>query len=283
VRSVLKKLEQARALDGVSDRLQALLQAVVQPRAVRDALHGVWLGHPLHPVLVQLPVGAWLSAAVLDLVPGQERAATTLVAVGTAGALPAAAAGATDWSELSADQRRVGLVHAAANTGALVLFAGSVAARLTGRHRLGRTLSFLGLGIAGGSAYLGGHLSYVQGAQMGHSAPEMRLVPEGWHAVADLAALPEGKPVVRHVGPVPVLVYRENGSVTVFLERCSHQLGPLGEGDVISEDGEACVVCPWHGSTFRLRTGTVKHGPAANDLPALRVRVTGGLVEVSAP
>src|SRR4051812_32799013 len=88
---LMVRLERARSLDRVSDRLQGIVQSL-NPQPVADVLHGTWLGHPLHPVLVQLPVGAFLSAAVLDLIPGNRRAATVLIAVGTAGAVPGIAA-----------------------------------------------------------------------------------------------------------------------------------------------------------------------------------------------
>ena len=76
--------------------------------------------------------------------PGQRRAATALVGLGTVSALPAAVAGLNDWAALARDQRRVGLVHAAANTVGLALYAGSLAARLYGRHGLGRALASSG-------------------------------------------------------------------------------------------------------------------------------------------
>lgn len=80
MRALLTKLEQASALDRVGDRLQRVVQGILRPQRVRDLLHGVWLGHPLHPALVQVPVGAWMSAAMVDLMlPDQRRAATTLV------------------------------------------------------------------------------------------------------------------------------------------------------------------------------------------------------------
>ncbi|MET7752852.1 DUF2231 domain-containing protein, partial [Micromonospora sp. NPDC005367] len=119
--ALMNKLERASALDPLGDRLQPRVWALLRPQRVKDALHGVWLGHPLHPALVQIPIGAWVSSAVLDLLPGrrrisgQEQAATTLVAVGTASALPAALTGLNDWSWLWQEERRVGLVHAAAN------------------------------------------------------------------------------------------------------------------------------------------------------------------------
>ncbi|MEV6305886.1 Rieske (2Fe-2S) protein [Actinoplanes sp. NPDC051861] len=288
LRQAVTRIEQAGALDGASDRLQTAVTTAVRPRTLRDLLHGTWLGHPLHPVLVQMPVGAFLSAAVLDLlperlVPGASRAASALIATGTAAVAPAAIAGWVDWSDMTRDRRRVGLVHAATNAIAVGLYASSLVARLAGRHARGRALAFAGLSVAGAGAYLGGHLSYAQGAGISHAAPQVALVPEEWTVVGTLAGLPDGKPVVRMAGDVPVLLYRQGDRVTALIERCSHEAGPLGEGDVVGSGSDACVVCPWHGSTFRLADGVVVHGPAANDQPVLRVRVSEGSVAVRRP
>jgi nitrite reductase/ring-hydroxylating ferredoxin subunit/uncharacterized membrane protein len=283
MRTFLTRLEQASRLDRITDRVQRVIRPLLRPEALRDALHGVWLGHPLHPTLVQMPLGAWLSASTLDLLPGQRRAATALVAVGTASALPAAVTGVNDWSSLSREQQRVGLVHAAANLTAVSLYAGSLAARLRGRHALGRSLGFLGLAAAAAGGYLGGHLAYRQVAGVNQSASELRRVPEGWQPVGDLASLPEGELVTRRLGEVPVVVYREGDAVTVLLERCAHHTGPLGKGSLTRVDGSTCVVCPWHGSTFRLIDGTVVHGPAATDQQTLPVQIVGGTVEARLP
>ncbi|WP_229398885.1 Rieske 2Fe-2S domain-containing protein [Micromonospora okii] len=283
MRALLTKLEQASALDRVGDRLQRAVQATIRPQRVRDLLHGVFIGHPLHPALVQVPVGSWLSAAVLDLMPGQRRAATTLVGLGTVSALPAAVAGLNDWAGLARDQRRVGLVHAASNTVGLALYAGSLAARLSGRHGTGRALAYLGLTAASAGAYLGGHLAYKQGAQMNNSAPELNLISDGWHPLADMATLPQRKLVTRQVDEVSVILYRHGDEVTVMLERCPHQSGPLGQGEVTEVDGHACVVCPWHGSTFRLNGGEVMHGPSGNDQQVLPTRVVDGVLQTRVP
>ncbi|MDG4803789.1 Rieske 2Fe-2S domain-containing protein [Micromonospora sp. WMMD980] len=283
MRRLLTKLEQAAGLDRVGDRLQRAVQGTLSSQRVRDALHGVWLGHPLHPAMVQVPVGAWISAAVVDLLPGQRRAATALVGLGTVSALPAAVAGWNDWAALSRDQRRVGLVHAGANIVGLTLYAGSLAARLNGRHGLGRTLAYLGLSAASGGAYLGGHLAYKQGAQVSQSVSELHLIGDGWHPVGDLSSLPQRELLTRKIDDVSVLVYRHGDDVAVMLERCPHQSGPLGEGEVQQIDGHACVVCPWHGSAFRLDGGAVVHGPAANDQVVLPTRVVSGRVEARLP
>jgi nitrite reductase/ring-hydroxylating ferredoxin subunit/uncharacterized membrane protein len=280
---MMTRLAEARSLDPVGDRLQTSVQALLRSQRVRDLLHGTWLGHALHPVLVQLPVGSFVSAAVLDLVPGQERAATTLIAVGTAGVPSAVAAGLADWSQLTADQRRVGLVHATANVVAVGFYAASLVARLRGRTGRGRALGFAGLSVAGLGAYLGGHLSYAQSAGVNQAAPEMGRVPAEWTEVGSLASLPDGRPVVRTVGDVSILVYRLGDRVSAMIERCGHETAPLGEGEVTGSGPDACVVCPWHGSVFRLTDGAVRHGPAASNQPMLRCRVRAGTVEVCQP
>ncbi|WFE95762.1 Rieske (2Fe-2S) protein [Micromonospora sp. WMMD987] len=279
MRALMTKLEQATALDRAGDRLQRAVQATLRPQRVRDLLHGVFLGHPLHPAMVQVPVGAWISAAVVDLLPGQRRAATTLVALGTVSAVPAAVAGLNDWAELSRDQRRVGLVHAAANTVGLTLYAGSLAARLTGRHGVGRALAYLGLGAASAGAYL----AYKQGAQVSQSVSELHRMSDGWQPVAELAGLPQRTLVTREVDDVSVLLYRHGDEVTVMLERCPHQSGPLGEGEVQEIAGHACVVCPWHGSAFRLNGGEVVHGPSATDQQVLPTRIVDGTLQTRLP
>ncbi|GGM42864.1 hypothetical protein GCM10011608_29470 [Micromonospora sonchi] len=283
MRALLTKIEQASGLDRFGDRLQSVVQGVLRPQRVRDLLHGVWLGHPLHPAMVQVPVGSWISAAVLDLMPGQRRAATTLTAVGTLSAVPAAVAGLNDWAALARDQRRVGLVHAAANTVALALYGGSLAARFTDRHNLGRTLGWLGLSAASAGAYIGGHLAYKQGAQVNLSVADLHLISDGWHSIAELAELPQRELVTRKVDDVSLIVYRHGDEVTVMLERCPHQSGPLGEGEVRDIDGHVCVVCPWHGSTFRLNGGEVVHGPSPNDQQVLPTRIVNGVLETRLP
>ncbi|MDZ5447305.1 Rieske 2Fe-2S domain-containing protein [Micromonospora sp. 4G57] len=283
MRELITKLEQASALDRVGDRLQRAVQTILRPQRVRDALHGVWLGHPLHPAMVQVPVGAWISAAVVDLMPGQRRAATALVGVGTVSALPAAVAGLNDWASLTRDQRRIGLAHAASNTIGVALYASSLAARLNGRHGLGRALAYLGLSAASTGAYLGGHLAYKQGAQTTQSVSELHRISDGWHSLADMATLPQRQLVTRAVDDVSVILYRHGDEVTVMLERCPHQSGPLGQGEVQEIDGHDCVVCPWHGSTFRLNGGEVVHGPSANDQQILPTRVVNGVLETRLP
>ncbi|MFD9369214.1 DUF2231 domain-containing protein [Streptomyces sp. NPDC060020] len=127
---------------------------------MRDVLRGRPLGHPLHPVLVQVPIGCWLSAAVLEVVPGAQRAATTLTGVGLVGVAPAAIAGWADWADLPPEQARVGLAHAASNAAAVTCYALSLAARLRGRSAKGRLWSLGGLAAVAVTGALGGHVAY---------------------------------------------------------------------------------------------------------------------------
>ena len=79
---LISRLEQAASLDPVVSAGQRVV-GLIRSAKVRDALHGVWLGHPLHPVLVQAAAGAWLSASVMDLA-GDPEAARLLAAAGLA-------------------------------------------------------------------------------------------------------------------------------------------------------------------------------------------------------
>lgn len=277
-----------RLLDGLErqPRADAVIDAISRGvRALplgggRDALHGRWLGHPVHPLLVQVPIGSWLSAAVLDLGPGRSREAGLLIGVGLAAAAPAALAGAVDWAELHRPQQRVGLVHALANTTAVGLYAASLACRVKGRAGVGRGLGFLGLTVAATGGVLGGHLAYRQASGANHAEEVPHVVSPGWHRIGAVAEFPAGQAVRRSVDDVPVLVVRESGgAVHALAERCSHLAGPLSEGTV----ADGCVRCPWHGSAFRLSDGWNVRGPATSPQPAFETRIVDGHVEVRLP
>lgn len=227
--------------------------------------------------MVQVPVGSWLSAAVLDLLPGRSRGADALVGVGLAAAAPAALTGAADWAELHHEQQRVGLVHAVANTTAVGLYAASLACRLRGRTAAGRTLGFLGLTAVGVGGMLGGHLAYRQASGANHAEEVAHLVGEGWHRVGGVADFPVGRAVRRMVDDVPiVVVHQPDGEIHALADRCSHLAGPLSEGAV----ADGCVTCPWHGSVFRLSDGWNVRGPATAPQPAFDTRTVDGHLEV---
>ena len=275
--ALAERIERAHALDRP---IRMLSDAVVRalPAGQRtDALHGVPFGQPAHPALVRLPIGCWTSAVLLDLAGVRGRAPIVLLAAGLAGTVPAAATGLADWSALHQDQQRVGLVHMAVQGAACLLFGGSMLARSLGRHRAGRTLSVLGLVTATGGGYLGGHLVLRLGAGANHADQVSHLSGLGWHDLCPVTSLPSGRAVRRQLGYLSLLAYRSGDTVYVLADRCSHLGGPLHQGRIVAD----CVVCPWHGSTFRLDSGRVVHGPATARQPSFEVRVSDdGIVQL---
>jgi hypothetical protein len=159
----LQAVEEARVLDAPASALTRRLSGVAESAPGR-LLRGRWLGHPLHPIAVTVPIGAWLCSAVFDLVPGQQDLARRLVATGLLATPPAVVLGLADYADLDVRQRRVGLVHAACNGVAAALFGASYLARRRGRLVRGRLFGALGLAAAGTGGALGGHLAYAQGS-----------------------------------------------------------------------------------------------------------------------
>ena len=167
-----KSLESARGLDRVSDVVKRMLEPRIGEGVARVVLGGQWLGHSIHPALVMIPLGTWSSAVVLDLTGNQSVAARRLVGLGTITAPAAIATGWSDWSTLGTVQRRVGLVHAAANATAVTLFTVSYWRRRTTTDGFARGMGVLGLLAAAGGGAIGGHLVYRLGANVVLDQPE---------------------------------------------------------------------------------------------------------------
>jgi nitrite reductase/ring-hydroxylating ferredoxin subunit/uncharacterized membrane protein len=278
---VAERIERAPALDGAVRSLSQSVVRVLPAGRRADALHGVPFGQPAHPALVRLPLGCWTSAALLDLFPGTERAARTLIAAGIASSVPATATGLADWSALHQHQQRVGLVHAASGACAATLFSASLVARFTGFAKAGKLLSAGGLTAATVGGYLGGHLAMRLGAGANHAEPIGHLAGLGWHDLCPIDDLPDGRPVRRQLGYLSLFVLRRGLDVNVLSDHCAHLGGPLHQGHVVSDPDGDCVTCPWHGSTFRVSDGSVVHGPATARQPSFRCQITeSGLVQL---
>ncbi|KAB2351010.1 Rieske 2Fe-2S domain-containing protein [Actinomadura rudentiformis] len=277
-----ESLEHAHGLDRAIRAISGTVQRVLHPGPAKDALHGVPGGHPAHPPLTDLPMGCWISAAVLDLLPGTQRASQTLIAAGLAGAVPTALTGLADWSALHKEQQRVGLVHAMGTASASLLYTASLLARHQGRDTAGRAFGYAGLTALLAGGFLGGHLAFRLGAGANHADQVAHLVPLGWHDLCSASDLPDGWPVHRRLGYISLFVMRSGDDIHVLADRCSHLAGPLHQGRIITDDNaDPCVVCPWHGSTFRVRDGSVVHGPATGRQPAFESRVLDdGTVQV---
>src|SRR5262245_16924593 len=160
-------------LDWIAEPLSRAVRGVYEAagsagQVAKNAAHGVWLGHPLHPVFTDLPLGAWTTGMVLDAVAartddqGVQRAADIAIAVGLAGAAGAAITGLTDWSETSGKSQRAGLMHGLLNIAATTLYAAAYLLRRNGARASGQSCAVAGYSIAVGAAWLGGDLVFNQ-------------------------------------------------------------------------------------------------------------------------
>lgn len=250
----------------------------VSPK-MQNFLHGTWLGHPLHVVLTDVPIGSWTAAVLFDLaegVTGDEqlaRAADACIKIGLAGAAGAAITGIADWQHVDPPGRRIGLVHALLNVTGVTLFASSLFARKSSRRR-GKLLSTLGYAVAAVAADFGGSLVYNQRIGVDHNAAEN--FPDDFVSVMSEVELREGQLTRADWNGAKILLLRRGERIFAIAETCSHLGGPLSEGKL---DGDT-VQCPWHGSRFSLQDGSVIDGPAVHRQPCLEARLSNGRVEV---
>jgi nitrite reductase/ring-hydroxylating ferredoxin subunit/uncharacterized membrane protein len=281
----VRRIERMQPLDGPAGAIRDVVQRAMRNRSVSDALHGVWLGHPLHPALAQFALGSFLSASLIDLCGGRQRESSGLIMAGLAASVPTAAAGLADYAAGHEEQQRVGVVHAALNGAAAALYTAALLRR-RGGQRGGRLLSVAGAVVSGLSGGLGGHLSYRLASGANHGAEVPHVGPGDWTQLGELATLPVGRPVRRLAGDVPVFVLRRevndvsDSGLTVMSDRCPHLAAPLHEGELRMVDQDMCITCPWHSSMFRVADGEVVHGPATAPIPGFHTRVRDGIIEV---
>lgn len=261
-----------QALDKVAKRQGPL-------RAIKDALHGIWFGHPLHPAISDIPIGAWTSSLILDLLSLGRRhplqwGADATVSIGLVGALAASLAGLADWQETYGRERRIGLLHGLLNAAALNFYSISLVLRRRKRRGSGMLFSCLGYSTVLGAAYLGGKLVFDQGTGVNHAA--WQEGPEHFTPVMDDAALPSDKPTRITVGATPIVLVRQADKLYALPATCTHAGGPLDEGELV----DGLIVCPWHSSKFCLSDGAVKGGPATIKERPFDVRMRNGKIEV---
>ncbi len=280
-------IEQQEWLEPVADTMQGAIQAAYDAagpakKPIENALNGVWLGHTLHPAIVTVPVGAWTVTAVLDALDSSGRSeyaagADAALAVGLAGAAGAAVTGMTQWYPVkNKSVKKIGATHALLNITATLLYGASYAVRKQGNRGAGRALSFLGYGIVMASSYLGGELSYQEGMGVDH-APRRGLPTEFTPVLAE-NDLPGNQPTRAQVGELKLVLVKQGEKIHALADTCSHYGGPLSEGKL---EGD-CIVCPWHGSRFRLKDGHNEDGPATYSQPCFETRVNNGQIEVRA-
>jgi nitrite reductase/ring-hydroxylating ferredoxin subunit/uncharacterized membrane protein len=270
--------------DGIQGIVGGFYGALGAPgRALKNAMHGTTvLGHPLHPAITDVPIGAFTVGVVADYVAHftdrlPTQAGDLALAVGVVTGLLAAVTGYTDFHETFAHERRVALLHGLVNSVAMVLMIVSLALRWwagPGAHPVAVGLATLGFVLVVFGGYVGGHLVFGIGAMVNRNAFLEGF--EGAVAVGASTDFPEGELRRVDASGMPVLLVRRGGQLFAISNTCAHAGGPLDEGSL---DG-VVVTCPWHGSRFDVRTGRVCGGPATFSQPALRVVEAEGRVTV---
>jgi nitrite reductase/ring-hydroxylating ferredoxin subunit/uncharacterized membrane protein len=282
---VVDELVEHPWIESTAEAVQAAIADIYQAagpagQTVQNFLHGTWLGHPLHPVLTDLPVGAFTLALTLDALesvggrPELAAGADAAVAFGIVSALGAASAGATDWYRLHRKPQRIGLIHALCNVGGTALYGVSLALRRTGARGAGRAFGLAGFGLLTAGAYLGGDLVYAQQIGVDHTTGMQE--PQKFEPVMPEAQLVEN--VLRRVdvAGVPVVLARYEGQIYALADTCSHQGCSLAQGSL----QDCSIRCSCHGSRFALGDGRVLDGPSTYWQPVYRVRIRNGHIEV---
>jgi nitrite reductase/ring-hydroxylating ferredoxin subunit/uncharacterized membrane protein len=246
------------------------VSALFRPiRPVKDLLNGTWLGHPLHALLTDVPIGALTLALVLDFF-GQQTGADIAIAVGVLSMVAAAVAGLADYADTDGLARVRATLHATIMVVALVVYAASLAIRAG--SPVDRTvpvlLSWIGFAILSAGAFVGGDVVFALGnmvnrhAWRGGGAKWVALEPDGGDEI------PEGQLVRAKLGINTLVLVRQGETVLALHDQCAHAGGPLSGGKIV----DGMVQCPWHGSRFRLTDGRQQRGPALYDQPAYEVR-----------
>lgn len=269
----ISRLERAHQLDPIADRVASVVTRCLSGRRTRTTLSGTHGGHPLHPVLVPLPIGSWLAALYLDAT-GNSAAARRLIGLGLAAAGPAALTGANDWAYTTGAERRVGFAHAATNYLGISLFYCSWMARRRGHQAIGILAAGCGAATIGAAGWLGGHLSYARG--VGVDTTAFQVAPSAWTDVLQEDELPDETPTLVHADGIPILLVRHDGELLALADRCSHRGAPLHEGCLAGSE----IVCPWHESRFSLPGGAVIAGPAVRPQPSYQTRTRYGSIQV---
>ena len=170
---LVRGIERSEALDVPSKALDAVSSAVNES-AAGPLLRGTPIGHALHPLLTDFPLGCWLSAGLLDLVGGSAArgARRRLIGLGILTAIPTALSGVAEWRSLfDRSTRRLAVVHATGNLAVLSIYLLSWLRRRNGRHASGTAWGMAGGLLAIFTGYLGGHLSFGRGVGEGERWP----------------------------------------------------------------------------------------------------------------
>jgi nitrite reductase/ring-hydroxylating ferredoxin subunit len=276
----------SRLWDGTAKLLNGVYGALGRPgKLLQDFLNGSWLGHSLHPVVVDVVVGGSTVAVLLQLLSwfgvGDLRVALLWVLGLTwLAGLSAIVTGLTDFKDTATgDERHVVGLHGLINIVATVILIVAFVALLAEADGLAGWLLLAGYLVLSFGAFIGGHVVFKYGYMVNYNAFAGGRKAKEFTAVLPVADLPDATPTKATLGATGLVLVRRGDLVWALKETCSHAGGPLAQGTL---DGDT-IVCPWHSSAFRLGDGTVRHGPASTRQIAYQARISGDQVEVQGP
>jgi nitrite reductase/ring-hydroxylating ferredoxin subunit/uncharacterized membrane protein len=278
---MIRRFVNRKALDrwdwgvGIADFYSAVSRSVLRPKWLRSFLHGTWLGHPLHPLLTDVPVGGLTIALLLDLL-GFPDGANVATLLGFAGLILAGIAGFVDLDETDGKARQYGGVHASLMLVAMVFYLFSIAIRFDlapGTAYLATIIAAVGYLFIVLGAYVGGDLVFTLGNMVDRHA--WRAGSAKWTAL-DVTEVPERQPLKAKAGAQTLVLVRVGEQIQALHDTCAHAGCSLSDGTVVGDT----IQCGCHGSRFRLSDGSVVVGPATYDQPSYEVRRADGKLEV---
>ena len=251
----------------VGDWLHGVMAAIFgRMLPVRDFLAGTWLGHPLHALLTDVPIGALTVTIVLDVI-GQPVAADVALLIGVLSMLAAAAAGYADYSTTDGPARVRATVHSSLMLVSLVIYIVSLVIRASGptNRAVPIALSIVAYLILAGGAFVGGDIVFALGHMVDRHA--WRSSGTKWQPL-EVGEIAEGTLVKARLGIQDLVLIRTGQTILALHNQCAHAGGPLSEGSLV----DGCIECPWHGSRFEIATGRRRRGPTVYDQPTYEVR-----------
>jgi nitrite reductase/ring-hydroxylating ferredoxin subunit len=276
----------ARLWNGTAGVMDAIYRRLGRPgKLLQDFLNGSWLGHSLHPVVVDVVVGGSTAAVLLQVltwlgVADLRVAILWLLALTWLAGLSAIVTGLTDFKDTATgDERHVVGLHGLINIVATAVFIAAFLALLVKADPLAGLLMLGGYVVLSVGAFIGGHVVFKYGYMVNHNAFSSGKKAKEYTAVLPVADLAEATPTKAMLGPTALVLVRRGDLVSALKETCSHAGGPLSQGTLAGDT----IVCPWHGSAYRLVDGAVRHGPSATRQVAYRARIAGDQVEVQGP
>ena len=260
---------------GIADFYSSVDRFVIRPKWLRSFLHGTWLGHPLHPLLTDVPVGGLTIALILDLL-GIYDGANWATLLGFGGLILAAIAGFVDLDETDGKARQYGGVHATLMFVALVFYLFSLVVRFgyaPGTPFQSTLLAAAGYLFIVLGAYIGGDLVFTFGNMVDRHA--WRTGGTKWAAL-DVTEVPDRQPTKAKAGAQNLVLVRTGDKIQALHDTCAHAGCSLSEGKIVGDT----IECGCHGSRFKLADGSVVVGPATFDQPSYEVRRAEGKLEV---